>query len=131
MATDARAAVPRLAIQQHGGRRHRRCGVGGGGIAHGRPRVRREKEPPGYAPAGSFASDFLTRLVRICPGPVSTNPSTPRASSARTESLEPAHRLGQSADELPRNVVLEGLRRDARHHRHVRLGELDALDDGP
>ena len=29
-----------MAVPRHGGRRHRRCGVGGGGFAHGRPRVR-------------------------------------------------------------------------------------------
>ena len=29
-----------LAVPRHGGHHRRRCGVGGGGIAHGRPRVR-------------------------------------------------------------------------------------------
>ena len=115
-----------MAVPRHGGRRRRRCGVGGG-IAHGRPRVRPQEVRAMHGLPPSPASDFRTRFVRTWPGPVSTKLVTPRASSARITSSQRTGsviaRTSSAAD------VVERLGGHARVDRHARLADLGLVHE--
>ena len=107
-----------MAVPRHGGRRHRRCGVGGGGFAHGRPRVR---QTAGLRTGGLHRQGTCLHKVRQHAAGAGLDESVTPRSSQRAHHVGPADRLGEGARRAGSGTSSNGARGHAGHHGHARL----------